>query len=87
MKKSLVLLVVLLTTVAFAGSACAFYGWGCYEMPTCKIVCKDEVLCQGSAAGNIALCGPAMCINGKISCPSVSYKGKWITVLKCPKMK
>lgn len=85
MKKSLVLLVVLFTTLAVASSACAFYGWDCYEMPKCKVVCKDQVLCKGAAKGTIPLCGPAMCVCGKITCPSVSYSGQWITLLQCPK--
>jgi hypothetical protein len=87
MKKSLVLLVVLLTSLAVASSACAFYGWDCYEMPKCKVVCKDQVLCKGKAAGTIGLCGPAMCDHGKITCPSISYAGSWITLLKCPAVK
>lgn len=85
MKKSLVLLVVLLTSLAVAGSAGAFYGWDCYEMPKIKVECKDEVLCQGKAAGTIALCGPAICDHGKITCPSISYSGSWISMVVCPK--
>ena len=87
MKKTLVLLVVLVASVAVVSSASAFYGWGCYDMPKCKVVCKDKVICQGSASGAINMCGPAVCINGKIVCPSASFSGKWITLVKCPKVK
>ena len=86
MKKSLVLLAVLVTTLAFASTVCA-YSWACYEMPTCKVVCKDEVLCKGAAKGMVPVCGPAMCVYGKIECPSISWSGKWLTVVKCPKKK
>jgi len=79
MKKSLVILVVLLGSVALAGSAFAYYDWACYEMPTCKVVCKDQVLCKGQAKGKIKLCGPCA--------PTISYAGKWLTVAKCPAVK
>jgi hypothetical protein len=93
MKKSLVLLVVLVASVAVAGSASAYYGWGCYDMPKCKIVCKDQVLCKGAASGTIYPCGPAVCTGGgcckpgKIVCPSICFAGSWVTLLKCPKPK
>ncbi|MEW6139978.1 MAG: hypothetical protein AB1733_17275 [Thermodesulfobacteriota bacterium] len=76
MKKSLLLLVALVTTLAFAGTACAW--WDCYEMPPApKVVCKDEVLCKGQAKGAIKLCGPCA--------PTIKYAGKWITMCVCPK--
>lgn len=74
MKKSLVLLVVLVTTVAFASTVLGY--WDCYPTPKCKIVCVDKVLCKGKAAGKIKLCGPCA--------PTIKFKGSWLTVLKCP---
>lgn len=76
MKKSLVLLVVLLGSVALASSAFAYYDWACYEMPVCKVTCKDQVLCKGAAKGKIKLCGPCA--------PVVTYSGTWLTIAKCP---
>jgi len=78
MKKSLLLLVALVTMLAFASTASAWYGWDCYEPPKCKVVCKDEVLCKGKAAGAIKLCGPCP--------PTVTYSGSWLTVAQCPKV-
>lgn len=74
MKKSLLLLAAIVTTLAFAGTACAW--WDCYEMPPCKVVCVDEVLCKGAAAGAIKLCGPCA--------PVIAYKGSWLTMCVCP---
>lgn len=76
MKKSLVMLVVLMSSLALAGSVFAM-DWGCYTMPTCKpIPCKDEVLCKGKAKGVEKLCGPCA--------PTIKWSGSWMTVLKCP---
>lgn len=74
MKKSLLLLAAIVTTLAFAGTACAW--WDCYEMPTCKVVCVDQVLCKGAAKGAIKLCGPCA--------PVIKYKGSWLTMCVCP---
>jgi len=76
MKKSLVLMVVLLGSLALASSAVAYYDWACYEMPVCKVVCKDQVLCKGAAKGKIKLCGPCA--------PVITYAGQWLTIAKCP---
>lgn len=74
MKKSLVLLVAIVATVAFAGTALA---WDCYpEVAPAKVICKDQVLCKGAAKGAIKLCGPFA--------PTIAYQGSWLTVLKCP---
>jgi hypothetical protein len=75
MKKSLVTLVVLVSCLAFAGTVCAT-SWWCYEMPTCKPVCKDTVFCKGQAKGIEKLCGPCA--------PVIKWKGKWSTVAVCP---
>ena len=78
MKKSLVLLVAFVATVAFAASACAFGNWACYEMsvPPSKVICKPEVLCKGAAKGVVKLCGPCA--------PVIKYKGSWLTMVVCP---
>jgi hypothetical protein len=77
MKKSLVMLVVLMSSLALAGSVFAMADWGCYSMPTCKpIPCKDQVLCKGKAKGMEKLCGPCA--------PTIKWSGSWMTVLKCP---
>ncbi len=45
MKKSLVMLVVLVSSLALAGSVFAMGDWGCYTVPTCKKPpCVDQVL-------------------------------------------
>ncbi len=79
MKKSLLVVLALVTMLAFAATANAwYYGIGCYDMPDApKIPCKDQVLCKGQAKGMIPLCGP---------CPgAVKYSAKWKTVCLCPK--
>jgi len=76
MKKSLVLMVVLLGSLALASSVFAYYDWACYEMPVCKVICKDQVLCKGAAKGKIKLCGPCA--------PVITYAGSWLTIAKCP---
>ncbi|AFM26789.1 hypothetical protein [Desulfomonile tiedjei] len=79
MKKSLVMLVVLMTSLALAGSVFAM-DWGCYEMPVCKpIPCKDKVLCKGKAKGMEKLCGPCA--------PVIKWSGSWMTIEKCPDSK
>ena len=87
MKKSLVMMVVLVASLALAGSV--FAGgmtkmpapqgtdWGCYSTPTCKPApCKDQVLCKGKAKGAQKMCGPCA--------PTIKWAGSWMTVLKCP---
>lgn len=79
MKKSLVMLVVLMSSLALAGSVFAT-DWGCYTTPSVKPVpCKDEVLCKGKAKGVEKLCGPCA--------PTIKWSGSWLTVLKCPEVK
>lgn len=76
MKKSLVMLVVLMSSLALAGSVFAM-DWGCYEMPKVKpIPCKDKVLCKGKAKGVEKLCGPCA--------PVIKWSGSWLTIEKCP---
>lgn len=78
MKKSLVMLVVLMSSLALAGSVFAM-DWGCYSMPTCKpIPCKDKVLCKGKASGAEKLCGPCA--------PTIKWSGSWMTIEKCPEV-
>jgi hypothetical protein len=75
MKKSLVMLVVLVSSLALAGSVFAM-DWGCYTTPSVKpIPCKDQVLCKGKAKGMEKLCGPCA--------PTIKWSGSWMTVLKC----
>ncbi len=87
MKKSLVIMVVLVGSLALAGSVFAggmtkmpvtqATDWGCYSTPTCKPApCQDQVLCKGKAKGIQKLCGPCA--------PTIKWAGKWMTVLKCP---
>ena len=79
MKKSLVLLVVLVGSLALAGSVFAS-DWGCYTTPTVKPApCVDKVLCKGKAAGKEKLCGPCA--------PVIAWSGSWMTVEKCPAKK
>ena len=79
MKKSLVVTVVLVTSLALSGTVFANMDWSCLEMPVCKPICRDQVLCMGQAKGMIPLCAPCG------PCPPViSYSGKWLTVAKCP---
>jgi hypothetical protein len=77
MKKSLVMLVVLVGSLALAGSVFAM-DWGCFgAMPTCKMPpCKDKVLCKGKAKGVEKLCGPCA--------PVIKWSGSWMTIEKCP---
>ncbi len=76
MKKLLVLFVVLLGSLALAGTVFAM-DWGCYSMPTCKMPpCKDQVLCKGKAKGIEKLCGPCA--------PIIKWWGHWMTIEKCP---
>ncbi|MGC8602884.1 MAG: hypothetical protein ACP5VS_04255 [Desulfomonilaceae bacterium] len=76
MKKSLVMMVVLVGSLALAGSVFAT-DWGCFSSPSCKPApCKDQVLCKGKAAGVEKMCGPCA--------PTVKWAGSWMTVLKCP---
>jgi hypothetical protein len=76
MKKSLVILVVLVGSLALAGSVFAT-DWGCYSTPSVKPApCKDQVLCKGKAAGVEKMCGPCA--------PTIKWAGSWMTVLKCP---
>jgi hypothetical protein len=77
MKKSLVMLVVLVSSLALAGSVFAAGDWGCYSTPGVKKApCVDQVLCKGKAKGMEKLCGPGA--------PSIKWSGSWMTVLKCP---
>ena len=85
MKKSLVIMVVLVGSLALAGSVFAggmakmpAAGCGdCYSTPSCQPApCKDEVLCKGKAAGVEKMCGPCA--------PTIKWAGSWMTVLKCP---
>ena len=82
MKKSLVMLVVLMGSLALAGSAFAF-DWGCYgAAPSIKLPpCKDRVLCKGKAQGVEKLCGPAC---GPGGAPVIKWSGSWSTIEKCP---
>ena len=73
MKKSLVMLVVLVSSLALAGSVFAMGDWGCYTMPSVKKPpCVDQVLCKGKEK----LCGPCA--------PTIKWSCNWMTVLKCP---
>jgi hypothetical protein len=87
MKKSLVLMVVLVGSLALAGSVFAggmakspapqCGGWDCYSTPTCQPApCKDRVLCKGQAKGIEKMCGPCA--------PTIKWAGKWMTIEKCP---
>ncbi len=77
MKKSLVMLVVLVSSLALAGSVFAMGDWGCYPVQVFKKPpCKDQVLCKGKCAGKQKLCGPCA--------PTISWSCNWMTVLKCP---
>jgi len=78
MKKSLVVMVVLAGTLALAGSVIA-QDWACFEMPPCKIICKDDILCKGQAKGIHKLCGPCA--------PVIKWSGSWLYVAKCPEVK
>ncbi len=79
MKKSLVVLVVLVTSLAFVGTVFAS-GWGCYGAPAYKAPkCVDKVLCKGKMKGAQALCGPCAGM--------VKWSCKWLAVEKCPKKK
>ncbi len=80
MKKSLVMMVVLVSSLALAGTVMANYDWACYEMPVCKPVCNDTVLCKGEAKGKINLCGGPC---GPCA-PAITYAGRWLTVVRCP---
>ncbi|MGC8657959.1 MAG: hypothetical protein ACP5U1_02700 [Desulfomonilaceae bacterium] len=76
MKKSLVMLVVVMGSLALVSSVFAT-DWGCFSTPTCKPApCKDEVLCKGKAKGIEKMCGPCA--------PTIKWSGSWMTVLKCP---
>lgn len=76
MKKSLVLMVVLVGSLALAGSVFAT-DWGCYTTPSVKPApCKDKVLCKGQAKGVEKMCGPCA--------PTIKWAGKWMTIEKCP---
>jgi len=85
MKKSLVIMVVLVGSLALAASVFAggmakgpAAGCGdCYSTPSCKPApCKDQVLCKGKAKGIEKMCGPCA--------PTIKWAGSWMTVLKCP---
>lgn len=78
MKKSLVLLVVLVGSLAFVGSGFAFDFCVSCDGPAVKAApCVDRVLCKGKAAGKEKLgCGPCA--------PAIAWSGKWMTVEKCP---
>jgi hypothetical protein len=87
MKKSLVLMVVLVGSLALAGSVFAGgmakapapqAGCGdCYSTPTCQPApCKDIVLCKGQAKGVVKMCG--------CCAPTIKWAGKWMTIEKCP---
>ncbi len=77
MKKSLVMLVVLVSSLALAGSVFAMGDWGCYGMPSVKKPpCVDQVLCKGKCKGKEKLCGPCA--------PTIKWSCSWMTVLKCP---
>lgn len=83
MKKSLVVMAILVTSLALAGTASAYHDWSCFDMPVCKQICRSEVLCMGQAKGCIPLgCGPC----GPCA-PAVTYSGKWLCVAKCPPAK
>lgn len=78
MKKSLALLVVLVGSLALAGSVFAYdFCLSCDDAVAKPAPCKDRVLCKGKAAGKEKLgCGPCA--------PVVAWAGKWMTVEKCP---
>lgn len=78
MKKSLVLLVVLVGSLGLVGSGFAFDFCVSCDGPTVKPApCVDKVLCKGKAAGKEKLgCGPCA--------PSIAWSGQWSTVEKCP---
>ena len=88
MKKSLVLMVVLVGSLALVGSVFAGGmakapapqcggGWDCYSTPTCQPApCKDRVLCKGQAKGVVKMCG--------CCAPTIKWAGKWMTIEKCP---
>jgi hypothetical protein len=76
MKKSLIIVVALVTCLAFAGTVLA---WDCYPpaYQYCKqLKCKDQVLCKGKAGGKTKLCGPCA--------PTISWKASWMTLALCP---
>ena len=74
MKKSLVILVVLVSTLAFASTVVA---WDCYSYPKCPVPpCKDQVLCKGAVKGATKLCGPCA--------PMIKWSAKWMTLCLCP---
>ena len=81
MKKSLVVMVILVSCMGLAGTALA-QDWACMvgcEYPAIKTVCYDTLLCKGEAKGACALgCGPC----GPCG-PFVTYSGKWLSVAKC----
>lgn len=83
MKKSLILMVVLVSSIALAGTAVAGLDWACMvgcEYPTIKTVCYDTLLGKGEAKGVCPIgCGPCA--------PVVCYSGKWLCVAKCPAVK
>jgi hypothetical protein len=85
MKKSLVVMVILVSCMGLAGTALA-QDWACMvgcEYPAIKTVCYDTLLCKGEAKGACALgCGPC----GPCG-PFVTYSGKWLSVAKCAAVK
>jgi len=83
MKKSLVTLVVLVGSIALAGTVFAGMDWGCLvscDMGVTKAPCKNTVLCAGTAKGACPIgCGPCA--------PMVKFSGRWLTVAQCPAAK
>ncbi len=81
MKKSLVLLVVLVGSLALVGSGFAYDFCVSCDGPEGKPApCADKVLCKGKAAGKEKIgCGPCA--------PVISWAGKWSTIEKCPAKK
>jgi hypothetical protein len=76
MKKSLVIMVVLVGSLALAGTVFASDCWDCNPILNKPAPCKDQVLCKGKAVGLEKMCGPCA--------PTIKWAGSWMTVLKCP---
>ncbi len=76
MKKSLIMALVVVTTLAFAGSALAA-GMCSWDFPEpIKPPCEDKVLCKGKAKGAQKL--------GGCGAPSITWEAQWLTIEKCP---
>ncbi len=78
MKKSLVMVLVVVTALAFASSVLAA-NLGCLDYPSpddAKAKCKDRVIDKGKCTGSQPLCGGG---------PLLKWKVKWLTKEVCNK--